>query len=265
MPATLRPLAAVCLVLAGVLAGVPARAGITLIAADETGVTLRVTAPEGTLQPAGDGRFDLVVPGASATRVPGRPRLPSYGTLVALPPGARATARIVTSDPERERSVRLAPAVKPGFERPPGEAEYVPVNQTIPMIADGSWPAAPVELGQPYMLRRQRLVAVSIRPWRYDETSGRLWSRGTMTVRIDFTGGDAAARGAISTGEADDHWDAVLREGVINFDRSRGWRRARTPLNRGGVRPSSLFDRGAGGPVIETEPEVRVRLDSTGV
>ena len=266
MLATLRRFAVVPWVLTGLLSGARAQAGITLIAADETGVTLKVTAPAGTLQPAGDGRFDLVVRDASAARVPGRPRLPSYGTLVALPPGARATVRILTSDPEREQSVRLAPAIKPGFERPPGEAEYVPVAESIPMIADGSWPATPVELGEPYMLRRQRLVAVSVRPWRYDETSGRLWSRAEMTVRIDFTGGDVAARGAISTGEADAHWDAVLREGVINFDHSRGWRRARAPLQRGGVRSSSLFapGAGAGGPV-ENEPEVRVRLDSTGV
>jgi hypothetical protein len=114
-----RPIAAASLVLlAGALAGTPALgAGVTLSASDETGVTLRVTAPEGTLEPAGDGRFDLVVPGAKATRVPGRPRLPTYGTLIALPPGARATARVVASAAETEREVRLAPAGCPSPRR----------------------------------------------------------------------------------------------------------------------------------------------------
>ncbi len=239
---------------------------LRVVAVDERGVTLQLSLPGYRLSaPLADGRVELSVPGYAVTSLPGRPHLPYAQTLVALPPGAGALARVVDLGEEEARdSLRLALGAKPVMRDGAGGFGPSPGLEPVPPILDGPWPASPVELGEPAVVRRQRMVAVQVRPFRYDEATGRLWVRRSLTVRVDFTG--VAPGAATGVAVTDRHWEPVFRNALANYEQGRRWRgpqraaaglfgdRAALPA---AVRAVAGFD--------ESEPEVRIKVDSTGV
>src|SRR5690348_7187137 len=83
---------------------------IELVAADDHGVTLRLTVAGERLIPESDpraaeqtGRMRLEVPGFGLIDAPGRASLPYATTWVALPPGATARLRVLDPGVETTR------------------------------------------------------------------------------------------------------------------------------------------------------------------
>jgi hypothetical protein len=244
---------------------------LRVIATDERGVTLRLSLPGYQLSaPLSDGRVELIVPGFAVTSLPGRPHLPYAQTLVALPPGARATARVVDLGEEEVRdSLRLSLGAKPVMRDGPDGFGPSPALEPVPPILDGPWPASPIELGEPATVRRQRLAAVQVRPFRYDAATGRLWVRRSLTVRVDFTGMTPGAAAGMAV--TDSHWEPVFRNALANYEQGRRWRE---PPGGPMVSPTRglLGDRSALPAALrgvaafdESDPEVRIKVDSTGV
>lgn len=270
----MRPVHAVSrlwLLVAGtLLCAAPALAdSVRLIAADEHGVTLRFDL-EGyslsALRP--DGRVEVDAPGLRLLDVPGRPQLPFASALIAIPHGARASAQVISGGAEESREgVAVALGEKIGFRLDPGMKEATPTIEAVAPLAGGAWPASDVTLGEPFTFRRQRMIAVEVHPFRFDETARRLSVQRTLTIRLNFSG--APVRAALAPSQEDRYFEPVLRGAVLNYEQGRSWR-SEPSLARGGA---SLFGpravRPAGsGPVFgfdESEPEVRVRIDSTGV
>ena len=243
-----------------------AQGDVRLLSADERGVTLRLDPPAHQIEAGPDGRSELRVSGFQALDVPGRPSIPFTTALVALPPGARAVATLLPGGPEEVMAdVRLAITGRPVF-RVDERLGSVPGREPVPALLDGPWPGSPVEVGEPFTWQRQRLVAVSLRPYRYDEGSRRLWARGGMTVRVDFVG---AARAAAGAPRGDPREEPVLREAVLNYEQGRAWREPSHPARRATTVLPSILDRGPGldraGRFDEDFPEVRVRIDTTAV
>ena len=252
-----------------VCAGLARAQRAELVAADDRGITLRVQVPEWTLTPNGGGRSMLVARGLEVSAIPGRPLLPFAAALIAIPPGGRVVARVTEASTEELREgVNLAIALKPGMRDDGGALGVVPTMEEVPPIADGPWPGSPVELGEPFTVHRQRVVAVRLYPFRYDEATSRLWARRALTVRIEFPGGPSAPPG--TPPEPDGHFEPVLKGTILNYEQGRRWRIRRAvpegtlfPAPRSGSRilpgasPATGFD--------EDEPEVRVKLDSTAV
>src|SRR5262249_18498076 len=123
---------------------------------------------------------------------------------------------------------------------------------------------------EPFGLRRQRLVAIKVMPFRYDGTLGRLWSRKNVIVRVDFTGRASASAPAGVSG-ADGSWEAVLREAGLNYEQAKSWRLPAHPATRRGAFELPQPGQAATGRTLraaafdEDNPEVRVKVDSTGV
>jgi hypothetical protein len=267
-PLLLKAVAALALLL--LPAGAARAQSLRVVAADDRGVTLRLSLPGYRISPPRpDGRVELRVPGYAVTSLPGRPLLPYAQTLVALPPGARAVSRVVAADQEETRDgLRLALGARPVMREGADGFGPSPGLEAVPPILDGPWPASPVELGEPATVRRQRLVAVQVRPFRYDEAAGRLWVRRSLTVRVDFTG-VAPGAAAAAAPAPDRHWEPVFRNALANYDQGRRWRApqraaAISPAFPGGraalpaaVRDIAAFDEG--------QPEVRIQVDTTGV
>ena len=91
--------------------------GLVVRATDSRGVTLELSLPQWSLSaPKGDGCVTVLgVPRAHSLAEPGRPLLPAYSGVVALPPDARPTVRVNASEPEVTRdNVRMAIAGRPG-------------------------------------------------------------------------------------------------------------------------------------------------------
>jgi hypothetical protein len=257
------------------LVGVPVRAAtdpIEQVSTDERGVTLRVTVPGWSLDQGDSGRFELKAPGFQALDVLGRPRLPFASALLAVPPGSRAVARLIDSDPEEERAgVRIGIGERAVFRPDPAGLGLIPAREPVAPITDGPWPASVVEVGAPFTVRRQRIVAVSLRPFRYDEARARLWVRQRFTVRVDFVGGTPTR--SPSSLVFDRHWEPVLRQGLLNYAQGRSWREPPRASTRRGALGPSLFEprrpEGAGqaraAAFDEDFPEVRIRVDTSGV
>lgn len=297
----LRPFLSLLLSASFVTSAPPAWGGVVeLVSTDAAGVTLRVDVPEyEVLEPNHDGRTPIYIPGFGTTAAAGRPQVPYARTLIAVPPGARAVARVVeTARVEARDDVVVPIGGASSIQQDAEGLGYVPVEDEVAPILDGSWPASMVEVGERFVVRRQHLVPVAIQPFRYDEATRTLQVTRSVTVRIDFVGGRQARATAAPQ---DRHWDAVLQGAVLNFEQGRSLRGARTgarwvgdPETRG--RPvgpddgdASLFDRALPGESLlsrvgtapgarsatagplgaagfdEDAPEVRIKIDSTGV
>src|SRR5690348_699962 len=260
--------AAAACVVAG-WAATAAAAGLRVIASDATGVTLAYTPEPWALSaPGRDGRLRVIgVPAAHSLAAPGRAVLPAYSALLALPVDARAAVRVLATGGEDVRDgVRLAIAGRPVFRGHPGDALGVqPDEEDVPAITDGAWPTSPVQMSAPFSFRGRRLVALELRPFRYDAGASRLWAARTLTLRVDFQRPAGAA--APPPGGPDPHADAALATVVMNWDQARLWRGAPRRLERRG--PGLFGARAAGAAAAfgfdEDQPEVRVQLDSTGL
>ena len=241
---------------------------VQVVASDARGVTLRIAIPSpGPMIPAPDGRARLDVAGFDLTTAEGEPRLPFAGALIALPPGARASVAVIDGGHERAvENVDLELGPKPIFRPDAATGELVPGWDPAPPVRSGTWPAASVVLGEPYVLRRQRLVQLTVYPYRYDAAARRLFVRDAMTVRVSFAGAVAPLAARPAAGEEDRGADAMFDGVLANSAEAHAWREPRTPMSG-----RSLFDRvkpsaALGAPGFdEDEPEVRALLDSTGV
>ena len=246
----------------------PAHAeGLVVRAADARGVTLELSLPQWSLSaPAQDGRVTVLgVPRAHSLAEPGRPLLPAYSGVVALPPDSRPSIRVIASDPEVTReNVRIAIAGRPVFRDEQDGMGVQPTMDDVAPVLDGAWPVAAVQLGAPYAFRGRKLVSLEVRPFRYDETAGRLSAVGKVTVRIDFNRPSGTSALAITGGAEDRHIDAVLEHSVLNWTQAQPWRQAPVASPVGRPRDGGVFgrDRTLGG-LPTVQPEVRVRCDTT--
>ncbi len=255
-------------VLALLAAPLAARAAVLrILSADDRGVTLQVTTENWSLSAPDPvtGRARIVGVGqASSIAVPGRPLLPTYSALLAIPPDAHPTVRVTARGDESVRDgVKLEVAGRPAFRPDPSGGPEVPYTEpTDPIAVGGAWPAEDVRLGAPASFRGRRLVSVETRPFRYDEAAGRLTAVSSLTVRVDWNRpAGASALSSVGGGEPDPGFDAALETSVLNFDQARSWRQAPGAGAAGALfaKPSSAaaFDEG--------QPEVRVLVDSTGM
>ncbi|HXS82785.1 MAG TPA: C25 family cysteine peptidase, partial [Methylomirabilota bacterium] len=236
-----------------------------MVASDARGVTIQVTVGAWTLTaPGPDGRVRLNrLDGAHALGEPGRPTLLAFATTLAIPVDARPTARVVGTEGTQSRDgVRLEIAGRPIF-LPDGDGRLglQPAMERQDPIDDGPWPASSIQLAAPFAFRGRRFVQLEVRPFRYDESSQRISSPHTLTVRVDFN--RPASSPALVPGGAgrDAQVDAALEGNVLNWEQGQGWRKTptlersrpgRTLPGSNAVTGAAVFD--------ETQPEVRVKL-----
>jgi len=267
MPRLSSRLAAVltCLLLAH--AGKALGAPLQVVASDANGITLRVSVGAWSLSaPGPDGRVTITaLPESHSMSVPGRPLLPAYSAVLALPPDARPTARVIGSEGDLAREgVQLAVAGAPVLrDDADGKLGLQPAVDAVAPVIDGPWPAQRVELSR-LSFRGRRLATIEVRPFTYDASTQRLSAPLRLTVRVDFNRpAGAALLSSLATGGPDPHVDPVLEASVLNWQQGQSWRVA--PTHAGG----SLFRKsGTEGlvlPLDDNDPEVRVKVDSTGL
>jgi hypothetical protein len=249
-----------------ILAAGPASADIRLISSDASGVTLRFDLGAWRLQTAPDGVRMLVnAPGLHMMDEPGRPQLPYASALIAVPQGARVTATLTDGGAIESRdSVHVSIGPRNQWRNDPGGLGIYPSIEIVPPSSQGVWPLTDVSVGRPFDLRGQRMVAVEVHPFRYDEAGARLTVHHSMTVRVTFAGSVTPKLGAAG----DDRFiEPVLKAALLNYDQGRSMRNARSVP----ARPAQLAGRAqrrAGKQALafdEGQTEVRVKLDSTGV
>lgn len=246
----------------------PAHAGaIRIVSADARGVTLEVTTPPIAFTeplPSGQVRVAGLPADAHTLGEPGKPSLPAFAALLAIPQHARPSARVITASGEEVRGgIPMAITGRPVFREDPAGLGTIPGLEAMAPEMDGVWPSQPFVLGSPTSFRGRRLVTIELRPYRFDPNGERLMRTGSLIVRVDF-GVPAGAASATGPGEADRHIDPVLQTTVLNWEQARDWR-SRGPASerpRDGFGASRLPGELRS---LSHEPQVRVRIDTTGL
>ncbi|HTM57725.1 MAG TPA: C25 family cysteine peptidase [Candidatus Udaeobacter sp.] len=238
---------------------------VRLISVDPSGVTLRLDLDSWSVSPPdADGRSFILAPGLRMLDQPGRPQLPCATALIAVPPGARASAAVIASTTESRDGVSARIGPRNGFEADRSAMRYHAVITPLPPASDQPWPESEITVGEPFELRGQRIAAVELHPFLYDESSKRLTVRRSMTVRVTFIGGSTRTGVAAPP---DRFVEPVLRGALLNYDQGRTFRTARAMPSRGRLLDSRSARRGANGAFAfdEGQTEVRVKIDTTGV
>ena len=252
--------------------GAAAAGPVRLVASDARGVTLQVSVGVWALSaPGPDGRVTVTgLPESHSMSIPGRPLLPAYSAMLALPPDARPTAHVIAAAGELARdAVEIAIAGMPVFRDEPGsQLGPQPGMDAVEPILDGPWPPSRVELATPFAYRGRRLVTLEVRPMTYDPAARRLTSPLTLTVRVDFNRPGGAAAMPVGSSEPDRHVDPALEASVLNWRQGQLWRLR--PRALASAESGSLFARETAGRTRalafdESQPEVRVTLDQTAV
>ncbi len=261
-----------CLLPVLAFASAAVAAPLQIVASDASGVTLQLSVGAWTLSlPGPDGRVTiLALPESHSMSFPGRPLLPAYSAMLALPPDARPSARVIGAAGSLTReSVRLAVAGKPVLrDDADGKLGLQPAVDPVEPIVDGPWPPAQVEL-MPFSFRGRRLTSIEVRPFTWDAGTGRLTAPLRLTVRVDFHRPAGASLLSSIAAAPDPHVDPVLESSVLNWQQGSNWRVAASTGNRGSLLRGILDGKSAvtGVPLAfdESDPEVRVKIDTTGL
>ncbi len=179
----------------GPLAGTTAEESvrIRLVASDPDGVVLEVTTGP-IRRSAADAPalgFDRVtLPGAGANHLPGAPRVPVVGTLVAIPAGAEPQVELLGTDVGTVyRGVLLEPVALPVAAEKDGRLPRPTLRFEIDSELydqDAEYPPVIAELGAKARLRNQQVVALRVYPVRYNPAAATLRHHARIRVGIRF-------------------------------------------------------------------------------
>lgn len=223
----------------------------TVLRADDTGVTLHWEFPAvGVTSRFVDNRpFSvLTMDGFPPAGTSGAPSLPRAGTLIGLPQGGTATAKITAIQTETITlpAPPLPAATFAAVGNPPQSVETIVPDRTL-YGQNAFFPAEPIVLENPQQIRFQRVSRLTVNPVRVNPVSGHAVVIRAITVRVSFTAAPLPRTAAIPA--TDPISEAVTRS-LANPDAAR-WQLSPT------LRESSQAD--------ATVPEIKITIDRTGL
>ncbi len=189
---------------------------VTVLSESRGGLVLRYTLPPaGEAERKGDWSGFPWHEGYSRA---GFPAVPVRNLIVALPPGSDIRVELV--DRKVEESSRFDVEPFPGVYGP-GKSETLRWADDAP---GGLLPEGWFEVSRPSRLRDLRVATVTLHPVRFDRGSGKTALLRSGTLRITFTGGIEAPKGATLGGSHRDPFDALYNDVVINRRTASAWR-----------------------------------------
>lgn len=190
-------------------------AGFNLVNENSAGVTVSYVIDRMTIDDfIVDGKTMQIVsiPGVFLPDDEGAPNLPRIGRFIAMPEGARAEFRIVSTEIEILDNIDLAPA--PPI-RPENDDSPLPyVKDPVIYSNNAFYPENPVVLSDPSEIRGVDYVAVGITPFQYNPVTRQLKVYRDIEVQVDFIGGNG------HFGEdrlRNRFWEPILSGNLINY------------------------------------------------
>lgn len=194
----------------------------------------------------------LTVPGLQQSSLePGAPALPGFTTFIALPPGARASVAVSSSEPAVQQTVgRIAPAPQSAPIAAPSAGDEnldLLAAQSLPTRSEASphiyesdqlYPGELYSLSEPVYYRDLRLVRLELYPIQYNPVQGVVASHRRLEVTVSFSAINSANGRPVAGGDAALEAIAPM---VLNFEQGRQWRslpddftapQANFPINR---------------------------------
>ncbi|MCG3209540.1 MAG: hypothetical protein FOGNACKC_03167 [Anaerolineae bacterium] len=165
---------------------------LNILAMDDHGLTIELTAPPPQIEPVSiDGQpFQRVsLPGAGMMASPGAPQLPVKATLLAVPSTDGLSVTVLEAESQLIPNVRPAPApalTAPGTD--PLTADLIETVSPDPAIyrANAFFPVQPVRLEKTMRLREQLLAPLQFFPVQANPVSGELRVYRRIVVRVEW-------------------------------------------------------------------------------
>ncbi|MFZ0547410.1 MAG: C25 family cysteine peptidase, partial [Candidatus Promineifilaceae bacterium] len=214
---------------------------ITLLHSDESGISFELLPPNftRTTVETEKGSYDQIqIPGYGNIGLAGHPDLPQKGFLIALPPGAVPSLKVVSAENHQETGGKVAPLVQKTLLNNNYEdftsADYVPDFETSYPFdeelysQDANFPAAPVSLGKETVLRHQRAVWVIVNPILVNPAQETLtvFDRLQIEVSFEFPNG----RPDVETLQPETGaYAEILQANFLNYEQSLNWRTRSEP------------------------------------
>ena len=246
-----------CALAAGIDQALPATGcGFTLLSSDESRVTIRFELPDWELEGVdlGGSAFSRINARCGEQMLKaGYPVLPSYKTLVALPPGSAISSSFSSAAPARVNAGRLLPAQPEGkisadeFGTPERATEY-----SRELLAEKIYPAGKLVVSAPKRFRDLTLAEVTVMPFSYEPSTGTLQVTESMEVTINIS---ARTSGEFNRPQssAEPVFESLYRGNVLNYSSSLRWRLPAA----GGARPA------AAGPFAGSEQWARIQVSQS--
>ncbi len=244
-----------------VLASFPVvlRAGeqpFSLLSSGQDGVRLTFELPAWSLEPfswRGADYTRIEADGAEVISRPGYPSMPCYSVALVVPPGCAARGSISGEDRTFARTGALFPALAP-----PGDENESRESLSLPAFGQeylqgGEHPEEPLVLSGPFQFREYRVLQLTVYPFSYDPSNGRLTIRRRMDIDISFSG-QLSAESNSPSDRPDGLADPFVRGAFLNWRSAGAWL---TPRTRLAASSASPFDR--------APHWAAVRIDSSGV
>ena len=143
----------------------------------------------------------------------GAPNLPSHSTFVAIPNGATASLRMVSSKTKVIQNVDLIPAAEPQLDNDDSPAVY----RKNPEIygRNAFYPETPFRISEVGSIRGVQVVQVGVMPFQYNPVTKELVVYSDLELEIDIEGGDGTI-GDLRYRTSE--WDQILQDILLNRD-----------------------------------------------
>lgn len=194
----------------------PAHAGVELVSATSTGVTIELRVDSLCIVPVEGqaGLVWLVIEGYPNTAEPGMPMLPMTGAVVGIPDEGDVTLHVLAVD-FFERTI-------PNVQKAPEEWQGASAGVGG---ADGWYPAEFVTLGQVGFVREQRIAQVVFFPVRVHQATHRAQVARSIRVEILFTQPGATTATTQQTSLQQSVFEDFFRTTLANYAQARQWRK----------------------------------------
>ena len=155
----------------------------------------------------------ITLSGIHSPNEAGAPNLPSSSTFVAIPNGANASLKMVSSKTKVIKDVDLIPAAEPQLDNDDSPAVY----RKNPDIygRNAFYPESPFQISEVSNIRGVQVVQVGVMPFQYNPVTKELVVYSDMELQLDVEGGDGTI-GDLRYRTPE--WDQILQDVIINRD-----------------------------------------------
>ncbi len=155
----------------------------------------------------------ITLSGVYLSNVAGAPDLPSSSTFVAIPNGATASLKMVSSKTKVISNVDLIPAAVPQLDNDNSPAVYQKDAKIYNRNA--FYPEVPFILSETTSIRGVQVVEVGVMPFQYNPATKELVVYSDMELQLDVEGGNGTY-GDLRYRTPE--WDQILQDVILNRD-----------------------------------------------
>lgn len=209
-------------------------ASLRVLDSDATRLLVELNIPAPSLResrPDGSPYTEVEIPGLPITGAPGAPALPVYARLIALPPGATASLRVLADDSETvQLALPVAPVPTQLVDADPANLLPAPAGLAYtpdPALYGGDtlYPTDVASLGEVTDWRGQRVARLQLNPVQLNPAGGQLVVHRRLRVEVRFTGGQDPR----TDPPADPIFGTVQESLLLNGQEADKWRTRPTP------------------------------------